>query len=103
MAENKIIENAKRIEDGELDKVSGGALISDYSDSEYEDAGVEVVGSGIIWNSGYKLRSTKEEISWVEASYAVWFKKEHGRPVIDKAELKKFIAKKEESIPASQY
>ena len=103
MAENKKIENAKRIEDGELDKVSGGALISDYSDSEYEDAGVEVVGSGIIWNSGYKLRSTKEEISWVEAAYAVWFKKEHGRPVRDKTELLQFIAKKEDSIPASQY
>ena len=103
MAENKKIENAKKIEDNELDKVSGGALISDYSDSEYEDAGVEVIGSGIIWNSGYKLKSTQEEISRVEASYAVWFKKDYNRPVIDKAELKKFIAKKEDSIPASQY
>ena len=103
MAENKKIENAKKIEDGELDKVSGGALISDYSDSEYEDAGVEVVGSGIIWNSGYKLRSTQEEISWVQAYYAVWFKKDHGRPVRDKAELLQFIAKKEDSIPPSQY
>lgn len=36
--------NAKKIEDNDHNKVSGGGYLSSYTDEEYEAAGIEVVG-----------------------------------------------------------
>lgn len=36
--------NAKKIEDNDHNKVSGGGYLSSYTDEEYETAGIEVVG-----------------------------------------------------------
>lgn len=43
MTENKDIENTKKMNDSDLDKVSGGAFFQDFSDDQYNNAGVEIV------------------------------------------------------------
>ena len=44
MTENDKLNNAKKIEDGDLGKVSGGGILSSHSLEEFEAAGVEVIG-----------------------------------------------------------
>ena len=86
----------KKFEDKDLEKVSGGAWISTFSDEEYNDAGVKVIGSGTVWNSGYKFILTDEELSWVEADAAVTFKRRNGRKAISKAEIRTIIDERQE-------
>jgi hypothetical protein len=86
----------KKFEDKDLEKVSGGGWISTYSDEEYNDAGVEVIGSGRVWNSGYKFILTGEELNWTEADAAVEFKIRYGRKAISKAEIRTIIEERQE-------
>ena len=72
--------NAKKIEDNDLNEVSGGGYLSSYTDEEYEAAGIEVVGPGKLWNDGYKLKETGETLNAALANWAVSFYKEYKRP-----------------------
>ena len=87
MAENDKFNNAKKLEDGDLDKVSGGGLFSTYDEQEYRDAGLEFKW-GALWNGTYTLRTSGEELSWNEADNAVVFKKYNHRIANSKAEIK---------------
>ena len=80
MADSRKYDNAIKIEDSELDEVSGGSLLSNYSDEEYLAAGVEILKPGFFKNGGYKLIASGEELGWLEARYAVRLFKELGRP-----------------------
>ena len=42
------------------------------TDEEYKNAGVEVVGPGILWNDGYKFKG--EEISKEDANFLVLYR-----------------------------
>ena len=77
MAEKKDIKNAKKIDDNDLNKVSGGAFWTKYSNEEYEEAGVTLVFPTplVIW--GYKFRGM--EINEKQADAIVKFYKENGR------------------------
>ena len=86
----------KKFEDKDLEKVSGGGWISTFSDEEYNDAGVKVIGSGTVWNSGYEFILTGEELHWVEADAAVTFKRRYGRKAISKAEIGTIIDESQE-------
>ena len=61
----------KEINDEKLDQVAGGALLSDFSDEEYEAAGVEVIGSGLIYNDGYCLKASGEDLDSFLSFWAV--------------------------------
>ena len=90
MAENEKFNNSKSLEDGDLDKVSGGGFFSKYSDKKYEEAGVEVKGSGNLWNDGYKLNASGEELSMDWAERAVLFYDCYHRPAKSLNEIKRF-------------
>ena len=90
MAENKKIENAKKIEDNDLDKVSGGALFG-YPVAKYNEAGIDVIGPGIIYNDGYILRASGEELDEDEANWGVQFYEDMGRPANSYAEIEKWF------------
>lgn len=47
------MDKRNNINDSRLEKVSGGGYFSEFSDEEYAKAGVEAVGSGILWNDSY--------------------------------------------------
>ena len=61
----------KKIDEQKLENVSGGGFFSEYSDEDYSKAGVEVVGSGILWNDGYKFQG--KEISTEDANKLAFF------------------------------
>lgn len=46
-------ENTNKIEDRDIEKVSGGGFFSAFSNERYAEAGVEIVGAGALWNDGY--------------------------------------------------
>ena len=98
MAEKKKIENAKKIEDESLDKVTGGGLFSTYSEAKFNAAGVEVIGWGYLWNDGYRLMSSGEEIGMSDAEEAVFYYEKTGAWAPNKAELKKWIDKYHEDV-----
>lgn len=56
----------------ELDKVAGAGLFSRNTDEEYADAGVEVVGPGVLWNDSYKFKGTT--ISRADANFLVLYR-----------------------------
>ena len=59
-----------KIQDNRLNDVSGGTdYFPEFSDAQYRDAGVEVVGSGWISNEGYRFNG--KDISDYEASVLV--------------------------------
>ena len=96
MADNNKQKNENMINDEDIEKVSGGGWISTFSDEEYNDAGVKVIGSGRIWNSGYEFILTGDELNWVEADAAVTFKRRYGRKAISKAEIRTIIDERQE-------
>ena len=67
----------KRLEDEQIEKVSGGGFFSPYDDEDYAAAGVEVIGPGRFWNDGYRFQG--KEIESGEATYLVEFYRKHGR------------------------
>jgi len=69
----------KEINDEKLDQVAGGALFSDFSDEEYEAAGVEVIGSGVFYNDGYRLKSNGEDLDSFLSFWAVKMFKATGK------------------------
>ena len=71
MSKKKEIEDVKKIEDNDLDKVSGAGFFSAYSDSRYAEAGVSVIGSGDWYNDGYRLVASGEELTTQLANLAV--------------------------------
>jgi hypothetical protein len=91
MAENKKIENAKKIEDESLDKVTGGGLFSTYSEAEFNRAGVEVIGWGYLWNDGYRLMTSGEELGMNDAEEAVIYHKYKGIWAPNKDAIKYFM------------
>lgn len=68
---NKEKDNKNIIDDNNLNDVSGGGLLSSYSDNQYESAGVEIIGAGFLYNDGYKFKG--KEISTSEAESLVEF------------------------------
>ncbi len=90
MAETK---NNEQLDNKELQQTSGGSaggIFSTYSKEEYEDAGVHVVEWGPVYNDGYVLMATGEELNFDEADDAVTFKKVHHYAPKRKAELQDF-------------
>ena len=67
------------IEDHELDDITAGAALADYTDEEYNEAGVEVIGPGEFQNQGYRLMASGENFSSRQAYYAVSFYRVTGR------------------------
>ena len=53
--------DSETLQDQEAKEVSGGGWFSQWSDEQYRAGGVEIVGPGILWNSGYKFRGKKIE------------------------------------------
>ena len=49
------MEEKKKIDPKHLKDVNGGGFFSDWRDSDYEDAGVEIVGKGLLYNDGYRF------------------------------------------------
>ncbi|MBR2676142.1 MAG: hypothetical protein IKE28_04450 [Solobacterium sp.] len=72
-------EDIRKIEETELDNVSGGGLMDKYSDEEYDAAGITILDPGWIANDGYFLRNSKEYIDEDLANKAVRFFKKYGR------------------------
>ena len=60
-----------KINEEELEKVSGGGLFSPYTDSTFNEAGVEIVGAGNFYNDGYRFNG--KDISDEEAKCLVEF------------------------------
>ena len=88
--ETKDIKNLKA---EELEQTTGGAakgFLSSYSVEEYNDAGVEVIGWGYIYNDGYRLMASGEDINSTMASWAVDFFHHRGRRASSVEEIKKY-------------
>ena len=91
--EKKEIKKVKSLKSEELEQTSGGAakgLLSSYSVEEYNDAGVEVIGWGYIYNDGYRLMASGEDINSTMASWAVDFFHHRGRRASSVEEIKKY-------------
>ena len=86
---NKDKDNKNIIDDNNLDDVSGGGLFSSYSDSQYENAGVEVVGAGFLYNDGYKFKG--QDISTSEAECLVEFYFDKGYIASSVQEAKDYV------------
>ena len=78
----------KKIEEKKLDDVNGGGLFSAYSEEDYNQAGVEVVGWGYFYNDGYKFQG--QEISKMDASGLVFFTHYNERPAYTVEEAYEF-------------
>lgn len=55
-SESKKNENTKKIEDAGLDKVSGGSFFKDFSDDQYNIAGVELAEAGPDCKGGFLFK-----------------------------------------------
>ena len=77
----------KKLDDEEMGQVSGGesvpydpngepvvaGLFSNFTDSKFKEAGVEIVGPGWLYNDSYILKATGEVLSTKWATWAVHF------------------------------
>ena len=73
--------NEKKIlNEDNLEEVDGGAALADYTDEEYNAAGIEVIGPGEWHNQGYRLKASGENLSSRQAYYCVSFYRAKGRP-----------------------
>ena len=76
--ENKTneLEKCTEIKTTELEQVTGGSFMFFYRDEDIEGAGVEVIGSGFLYDDGYRWRGM--DISRDDASllcdYYIWFR-----------------------------
>ena len=88
---NIMAENTNKIEDGDIEKVSGGGIFSAFSNERYAEAGVEVVGAGTYWNDGYILVSSREELTAEQANWAVNYYDKTGVPASSLDEIRRFF------------
>ena len=89
MKENKKIEDINKIKEDDLEKVSGGAFFSAYSDARYNEAGVIVVGSGDWYNDGYRLANSGEDLTTQLANLAVKYYDITGVPASNIEEIRR--------------
>ncbi len=82
-------EDIKKIKDDDLDKVSGGGFFSAYSVSRYNEAGVTVIGAGNVYNDGYKLTASGEELTTQLANLAVKYYDMTGVPAWEVEEIRR--------------
>ncbi len=69
MIENKNTVNAQKLTDPDLDKVSGGAFFKDFSDDQYNAAGVSVTESADHLHGSFSFKG--ETIQREEAGIIV--------------------------------
>ena len=67
----------RKLDDEQIEKVSGGGFFSPYDDEDYHAAGVEIIGPGKWYNDGYKFQG--QEIKSGEATILVEFFFKNGR------------------------
>ena len=70
--------NKTEIKTAELEQTTGGSFMFFYQEETIKGAGVEVIGSGFLYDDGYRWRG--REISREEASllcdYYKWFRRQ---------------------------
>ena len=89
MTKDKKTENISKIEDADLDKVSGGGFFSAYSVSRYNEAGVTVIGAGNLYNDGYILTASGENLTAQLANLAVKYYDLTGVPAWEVEEIRR--------------
>lgn len=83
--------NTNKINDDNIEKVSGGGFFSAYSDNRYNEAGVEVIGSGSLWNDGYRLMASGEKLTAEQANWAVSYYDKTGVAASNLEEIRRFF------------
>ena len=82
-------EDIKKIKDDDLGKVSGGGFFSAYSVARYNEAGVTVIGAGNLYNDGYKLTASGEDLTTQLANLAVKYYDLTGVPAWEVEEIRR--------------
>ena len=93
--ENKCTE----IKTTELEQVTGGSFMFFYRDEVIRGAGVEVIGSGFLYDDGYRWRGmdiSRDDASFL-CDYYIWFRRQPENNDLEAARKKLELYKNSQS------
>ena len=93
--ENKCTE----IKTTELEQVTGGSFMFFYRDEVIRGAGVEVIGSGFLYDDGYRWKGmdiSRDDASFL-CDYYIWFRRQPENNDLEKKKKKLELYKNSQS------
>ena len=77
----------RELSDDANETVTGGGILTQYSNNDYREAGLEVIDPGVFTNGGYILRASGQSLTEEQANNVVRFFREVGRPASNYEEV----------------
>ena len=89
----------KEIKVNELEQVAGGSFMFFYRDEIIRGAGVEVIGSGFLYDDGYRWKGmdiSRDDASFL-CDYYIWFRRQPENNDLEAARKKLELYKNSQS------